>query len=88
MYSPADIYNLDVETINITEGAAFGAALLAGVGVGIYTSVEQACERTIKISEVVKPTSDETVVYERLYDIYHSLYPALFSYFTKLAEVT
>lgn len=83
----ANIYNLDIETINITEGAAFGAALLAGVGAGIYASVEEACERTIKVSTTIKPDPADVAVYKEFYNIYHSLYPALFSHFAKLAKV-
>jgi len=83
----ADIYNLEVESINITEGAAFGAALLAGVGAGIYESVEKACEKTIKVSTVDKPDPDNVAVYKKFYDIYHSLYPALFNHFAKLASI-
>jgi len=83
----ADVYNLEVETVNITEGAAFGAALLAGVGTGVYGTVEEACERTIKVSGSVKPDPKNVKIYEKYYQLYHSLYPAVARHFDRLSAV-
>ncbi len=73
----ADIVNLPLYTVNSTEGAALGAAILGAVGVGTWSSVPAACEALIhKVDEIApQPTSVE--VYERLYPIYRSVYPAL-----------
>ncbi len=53
----ADIYNRECVTINIDEGPAFGVALLAGVGAGIYPSVQSACAQTISVANRVSPGS-------------------------------
>ena len=53
----ADVYNAPVATTNSEEGAAFGAALLAGVGLGTYKSVPAACKQLIKAGDVVRPRS-------------------------------
>jgi len=85
----ANVYNLELETVNVTEGAAFGAALLAGVGTGVYSTVEQACQRTIHITSKVQPEREKASLYEKYYKIYRSLYPALvdkFNEITKLAK--
>src|SRR5581483_3898403 len=51
----ADIYNLPIVLTNATEGPAYGVALLAGVGTGIWSSVEQACKSAIKPTAKVTP---------------------------------
>ena len=73
----ADIFNSEVTTVNVKEEAAFGAALLAGVGVGIYDDLEKACKETIHISSKEKPNSERAKVYDEYYKIYTGLYPAL-----------
>ena len=52
----ADVFGTELVTVNVTEGAAYGAALLAGVGAGVYHSVEDACARTVKITGSTEPT--------------------------------
>ena len=54
----ADVFGVELVTVNVTEGAAYGAALLAGVGAGVYHSVEDACARTVKITGSTEPTAD------------------------------
>lgn len=83
----ASVNNLEQATMNVTEGAAFGAALLAGVGVGVYESVEEACEETIKIIDRVFPVEEEIKTYEKYYRIYRSLYPILKNSFSEMNKV-
>lgn len=60
----ADVFGLEVRTTQTPEAAAFGAALLAGVGVGLYEDVSQACERCVKWSaEIYRPRAELLVVY-------------------------
>jgi len=85
----ADIFNTEVTSINISEGSAFGAALLAGAGTGVYGSVEEACEKTIKVVSRSEPDPESVRRYEEYYQIYRSLYPKLkdsFAQVSKLAE--
>ncbi len=51
----ADVYGQPVELLEAEEGGAFGAALLAGVGVGAWPSVEAACAATVRVAEVIEP---------------------------------
>jgi len=83
----ADVYNLELVTINVTEGAAFGAALLAGVGVGVYKDVQEACEQTIRITERIFPQEKEVRIYDKYYKIYRSLYPSLKKSFSQVSQV-
>ncbi|MBI3990821.1 MAG: xylulokinase, partial [Candidatus Omnitrophica bacterium] len=73
----ADVYNHPVVTINIDEGPAFGAALLAGVGTGIYKSVKEACNATIEVAEEIAPIKENVKIYQEQYGLYQRLYPSL-----------
>ena len=53
-----DIFGCGVNTLHATEGVAFGAAILAGVGAGIYPSVEAACERLITVKQTLAPDAE------------------------------
>jgi xylulokinase len=72
----ADVLGAELVTVNTTEGAAYGAALLAAVGGGLFDSVEQACDKCIKITGRTEP-GENRQLYERLYPLYQELYPSL-----------
>ena len=83
----ADIMNLEMTTLNVTEGAAFGAAILAGVGIGAYDSVEEACDNLLLIRSRTKPIRENVKVYDEYYKVYRSLYPALTRDFDKISNL-
>lgn len=72
----ADIFNAEIVTVNTTEGAAYGAALLAATGAGIYDSVETACDATIQVTGSTTPGKNVSR-YDEIYPLYRDLYPAL-----------
>ncbi len=73
----ADVFGCELVTVNTTEGAAYGAALLAAVGAGHYPSVEAACETAIQVTGSTRPDSERVKAYEQVYSLYRGLYPAL-----------
>ncbi len=73
----ADVYGMPVGLLEVEEGPAYGAALLAGVGVGNWTSVEKACDATVRVSQRIEPDSQRVAVMNRQYGAYRKLYPAL-----------
>ncbi len=73
----ADILGVELVTTNATEGPAFGAALLAGVASGVYPSVKDACEQTVRVVERTEPRMENEHVYAAGYERYKKLYPAL-----------
>ncbi|MBS1792724.1 MAG: xylulokinase [Acidobacteria bacterium] len=73
----ADVYGQAVETIEADEGAAFGAAILAGVGAGAWNSVDEACRATIRVAERVEPQPASVAELNRNYAAYKLLYAAL-----------
>ena len=82
----ADVFNADIVTVNTTEGAAYGAALLAAVGAGAFDSVESACEQVIQVLDSTKP-GENTAVYDKYYAVYRSLYPDLKERFAELSKL-
>jgi xylulokinase len=72
----ADVIGAPIATVNTTEGAAFGAGMLAAVGAGLFSTVEQAVAWAVRIEPVAEPGPDASV-YAAALDGYRSLYPAL-----------
>jgi xylulokinase len=73
----ADIYGMPVELIEADEGGAYGAALLAGVGSGNWSSVEAACESAVRVAKRAQPNAKTAEQMDRQYKEYRKLYPAL-----------
>ena len=82
----ASALEAELVTVNTSEGTAFGAALLAGVGAGAWNDVASACKSTIQITGQTLPDDSQVKVYRRLYPLYRELYPALKSSFANLSE--
>jgi len=83
----ADVLNTELFTVNTTEGAAFGAALMAGTGIGIWENIQEACQATIRITSQITPNVDAVDRYASAYPIYRELYPSLKPIFDKIAQV-
>ena len=81
----ADTYNCPVKTVKSKEGPALGVAILAGVGAGLYPSVQQACKAMIHLNPAQEPIPENVPQYETYYRLYTSLYPALKDRFQALA---
>src|SRR5688572_3343314 len=73
----ADVYGQPVEVLEADEGAAFGAAILAGVAIRIWDTVDQACEKTVRVAETFVPEAASVEVLDRQFESYRELYPAL-----------
>ena len=77
----ADIYGHEVEIVEAEEGAAYGAALLAGVGAKIWPSVDAACKAVVRVADRVRPNPANAPVMNTSYKAYRRLYPAMKSIF-------
>ena len=82
----ADIYQSKVVTTNVTEGAAFGAAVLAGVASGVYKDIDSAANQIVKSTGETNPGPDQSI-YADYYPEYQALYPALKDRFASIAKV-
>jgi xylulokinase len=83
----ADVLGVELVTVNTIDAAAYGAALLAGVGDGTWPDVETACKANIEVVGCTQPAASRAAVYEKLYSHYRELYPALKPTFNGLASL-
>jgi len=83
----ADIFSTRIVTLNVEEGPSYGAAIIAGVGAGVYPSVRQACSSILKEATETRPHPGNAEKYARYYEIYRSLYGDLKGDFRRLAGI-
>lgn len=82
----ADVLDAELVTVNTTEGAAYGAALLAATGAGIFPDVASACAATIQLTGRTMP-GPASATYQEMYPLYRELYPALRPSFNAVARI-
>lgn len=75
---------MELVTVNTTEGAAYGAALLAATGAGVFPDVPAACTAVVTVTGRTEP-SPASRFYEEMYPLYRALYPALRPTFNAVA---
>ncbi|MDQ3652031.1 MAG: xylulokinase [Acidobacteriota bacterium] len=73
----ADVYGQAIEIVEAEEGAAYGAALLAGVGANAWPSVNAACQSVVRVAERVEPDAQSVELMNGRYKSFRALYPAL-----------
>jgi xylulokinase len=73
----ADVYGHSVEIVEAEEGAAYGAALLAGVGGGVWASVDEACATAVRVRATIEPEPASAKLMDERYRNYQLVYPAL-----------
>jgi xylulokinase len=72
----ADVYGHDVELVEAEEGAAYGAAILAGVGARMWPSVDSACADIVRVASRVAPSAASVKAMNASYAAYRRVYPA------------
>jgi xylulokinase len=72
----ADVYGQPVELVEAEEGAAYGAAILAGVGAKAWPSVDAACTAVVRVASTVRPNPTDCKTMDRAYAAYRRIYPA------------
>jgi xylulokinase len=73
----ADVYGHAVEIVEAEEGAAYGAAILAGVGAEHWKSVDEACDAAVRTAHRIEPNQQNSEILDRAYHSYRRVYPAL-----------
>ena len=84
----ADVFGRAVGTVDVKDAAPFGAALLAGMGAGIFTCCAEAVKTTVKRSGETAPIPANVELYERSYSIYRDLYPSNKEHFHRLSHLS
>jgi xylulokinase len=78
----ADVYDHEVEMVEAEEGAAYGAALLAGVGAKFWPSVDAACDSVVRVVHRIYPNPENAETMQKNYAAYRRIYPAVKSIFS------
>jgi xylulokinase len=73
----ADVYGHEVEIVAAEEGAAYGAAILAGAGAGGWSSVEEACDAIVRVDKRIPLDPKDSTTMQAAYRTYRKIYPAL-----------
>ena len=81
----ADVYGQAVCTINAAEGPAYGAALLAGVGAGVWADVPEASDAVVRVGAATRPDRRRAAAYNRRYPQFQALYRSLRDDFARMA---
>ena len=81
----ADVYNVPLTLAPDANYACIGAALLAGVGCGVYASLDDACARVPRFTTTVTPNPDNAAFYQSRRAVYHALYDDLKEHMHTLA---
>jgi len=83
----SDVLDCPIATITNKEGAALGAAILAGVGAGIYESLPAACNTIIKTTPPHTPDLGQKAIYDKYYLLYLEVYQSLKEHFNTLSSI-
>jgi len=83
----ANIFGLPVFTANVEEASAYGASIMASVGMRVFSTVEEACEKWVKKEDRIAPELEEMEIYERAYRVYRNLYSKLKEDFHALSRL-
>ncbi|QHI72986.1 xylulokinase [Aminipila terrae] len=83
----ADMYQCPVSTIQAEQGGALGAAILAGIGAGVYKDLESTCKKLILKKSIQEPIKSNSMEYQKYYKLYKELYITLFDSYKKLAAL-
>ena len=82
----ADCYGCDIKRLGSAQGPALGAAILAGVGAGIFKDVRSACTQFIKPDNSVKFSPENNIKYKNIHSLYKRLYTSLKADFKELTK--
>ena len=77
----ADILGIPVEVPYISDGELVGAAVVGGLGIGIYKDIREASSAMYRPRRILYPDTGKKALYDELYSLYKNLYPSLSSYF-------
>ncbi len=83
----ADLFECDVRTMEQEEGPAYGGAILAGAGTGVFASVQDACDALLKEKDNIPMDEKETEIYRKYHKVYNQMYASLVDCFLYLSKV-
>ncbi len=72
----SDVYDLEVDTLKVTDAAVIGAAIMGAVGVGLFSGIAEGVRQMVKIDQRYYPNKENAKIYDELYGIYCNIYDA------------
>lgn len=82
----ANILGIRLDKVKTEQGPGYGGAILAMVGCGEYKNVKEACEKLVKVSSSVYPDKELTALYNKKYEKFRKIYPAMRNVFAEIAK--
>jgi len=73
----ADVMGKPIASLHVSEGTSAGTAILAGLAIGEFSSVEEAVAQWVKVKEVFEPDREKHALYQERFEIYKEIYPAV-----------
>jgi xylulokinase len=82
----ADVLNRPVEIAREAEATCLGAGILAAAGAGLFPSIQDAADGMSGGGRTYEPNPTQAARYDRLFEVYRGLYPALSDQFARLRD--
>lgn len=82
----ADIFESKIQEINTNQGGGLGAAILAATGAGLYSTVDEGCDKLISVVSTVNPIQGNVTIYNKVYPLYTDLYKSLKHWFKESSK--
>lgn len=82
----ANVLGIPLDILKTEQGPGYGGAILAAVGCGEYKSVGEACEKLVEVSDTVYPDKELSALYEKKYNNFRKIYPALKNVFSDIRK--
>ena len=86
LQAKADILGAELHALSVSEAGCLGAAILAGTAIGVFSSLSEACDQLVSIRKVFSPNPEKQVAYDRAFDVYRKIYPAIKDVTHEIAE--
>ncbi|MGD9138932.1 MAG: FGGY family carbohydrate kinase [Desulfobacterales bacterium] len=85
----ANVYGIPVSSLKVSDATVLGAAVLGGVGAGVFTSIQEGAEKVVRLEQQYEPDTQHTKIYDTLYGIYRRTFESLESndVFSELASI-
>ena len=83
----ADIFDASIATMSVEEGPACGAAIMAAVGSGYFSSVMEGCDAIVRVKDTIEPIRENVEIYDEYFHLYRSLYKDLRQSFKERAAL-
>jgi len=70
----ADMFNVEIKLLKVTDATGIGTAILAGVGSGLFKNAEEGVAKMVKFTDIIKPIAQNVEKYNKIYKIYKEIY--------------